>query len=265
MGVLNVTPDSFSDGGRYSNPAAAVRRALEMVAQGADLLDVGGESSRPRAEPVDEAEELRRVLPVVEAVAASVTVPISVDTTKAEVARQAVKAGASIVNDISAMRFDSGMRRMIESLGAGVILMHMQGTPQTMQEAPRYGNVVQEVKAFLRSRLREAVESGIDEDRILLDPGIGFGKNLRQNLTLLSRLPDLSELGRPLCVGLSRKSFIGALTGEALPDRLPGSLSGAVVAWMRGAHVLRVHDVRETAAALKVAVSVTEVGDGSEA
>lgn len=260
MGILNVTPDSFSDGGRYLEPAAAARRALEMVDQGADLIDIGGESSRPGAESIPEAEELRRVMPVVEALVGSISVPLSIDTTKALVAERAIKAGASVINDISALRYDARMARVGAESGAGVILMHMQGTPRTMQVAPTYGDVVREVKGFLRSRLMAAQEQGIDQECILLDPGIGFGKNLQQNLTLLRHLHELEDLGRPLCVGVSRKSFLGAVTGQRLPDRLPGSLAAAVMAWTRGARVLRVHDVRETVAALKTAVAI----DGSQ-
>jgi dihydropteroate synthase len=256
MGILNVTPDSFSDGGHYLDPEEAVRHARDLVAQGADLIDVGGESSRPGADPVDETEELRRVLPVIEAITRSGSVPISIDTTKAEVARQAVRVGAAIINDISALRFDEAMPRVAAEFSTGVILMHMQGTPRTMQRAPEYRDVVGEVKEFLRSRLRTAQDHGIEQECIMLDPGIGFGKNLQQNLTLLAHLGVLAELGRPLCVGLSRKSFIGAVTGQALPDRLPGSLAAAVVAWMRGAQVLRVHEVKETVAALKMAAAI---------
>ncbi len=260
MGILNVTPDSFSDGGRYLTPEAAIQRARAMADEGADLIDVGGESSRPGAESVSEAEELRRILPVVEAVAASVPAPLSIDTTKAEVAKRALAAGAAVINDISAMRFDPAMPRTIAESGAGAILMHMQGTPRTMQESPQYADVVEEVKEFLRMRARAAQDAGIEEERILLDPGIGFGKNREQNLTLLRNLTALAEMGRPLCVGLSRKSFIGAVTGQALADRLPGSLAGAVTAWLLGAQVLRVHDVKETVAALTTAAAI--MGDG---
>lgn len=258
MGVLNVTPDSFSDGGRFLEPSVAVDHALTMVAEGANLIDVGGESSRPGAEPVGVSEELRRVIPVMEALARAIAVPLSVDTTKAEVARQAVRSGASIINDISALRWDPAMRRVAVESGAGLILMHMQGTPRTMQRAPEYADVVREVKDFLISSLREATKSGIEPERILLDPGIGFGKNLQQNLTLLAELGSLAEIGRPLCVGVSRKSFIGTVTDAALADRLPGSLAAAVVAMMNGARLLRVHDVPETAAALNMAVAILE-------
>ena len=258
MGVLNVTPDSFSDGGRFLEPTVAVDRALAMVAEGADLIDIGGESSRPGAESVGVSEELRRVIPVIEALARAIAVPLSVDTTKAEVARQGVRSGASIINDISALRSDPAMGRIAVESGVGVILMHRQGAPKTMQRAPEYADVVQEVKDFLISSLRAAKNSGIEPERILLDPGIGFGKNLQQNLTLLAELGSLVEIGRPLCVGVSRKSFIGTVTGAALPDRLPGSLSAAVVAMMHGAGLLRVHDVPETVAALNMAVAILE-------
>lgn len=258
MGVLNVTPDSFSDGGRFLEPSVAVDHALRMVAEGANLIDVGGESSRPGAEPVEVSEELQRVIPVMEALARAIAVPLSVDTTKAEVARQAVRSGASIINDISALRLDPAMRRVAAESGAGVILMHMQGAPKTMQRAPEYADVVREVKDFLISSLREATKNGIEPERILLDPGIGFGKNLQQDLTLLAELGSLAEIGRPLCVGVSRKSFIGTVTDAALPDRLPGSLAAAVVAMMNGARLLRVHDVPETVAALKMATAILE-------
>ncbi|MBI5854319.1 MAG: dihydropteroate synthase [Nitrospirae bacterium] len=258
MGVLNVTPDSFSDGGRFLEPSVAIDHALKMVAEGANVIDVGGESSRPGAEPVEVSEELQRVIPVMEALARAIAVPLSVDTTKAEVARQAVRSGASIINDISALRWDPAMRRVAAETGAGVILMHMQGAPKTMQRAPEYADVVREVKNFLISSLREATKSGIEPERILLDPGIGFGKNLQQNLTLLAELGSLAEIGRPLCVGVSRKSFIGAVTDAALPDRLPGSLAAAVVAMINGARLLRVHDVPETVAALNMATAILE-------
>lgn len=244
MGVLNVTPDSFSDGGRYLDPEAAVKHALEMADEGADILDIGAESSRPGAQPVPEAEELRRLIPVVREVCRQVAVPVSVDTTKSAVARAALDAGAAIVNDISAGRADPAMLRVVAEAGAGLVLMHMQGTPQTMQQAPRYRSVVDEVRSFLRARLRAAVRAGVTAEQILLDPGIGFGKNLEHNLVLLARLDALCSLGRPLLVGVSRKAFIGEVLGRRLDDRLMGTAAAVAAAVFRGAKAVRVHDVR---------------------
>lgn len=244
MGVLNVTPDSFSDGGRYLDPEAAVKHALEMASEGADILDIGAESSRPGAQPVPLAEELRRLIPVVREVCRQVTVPVSVDTTKAAVARAALDAGAAIVNDISACRADPAMLPTVAEAGAGLVLMHMQGTPQTMQQAPRYRSVVDEVRRFLRARLRAAVRAGVSEEQILLDPGIGFGKNLKHNLALLARLEALRALGRPLLVGVSRKAFIGEVLGRRLDDRLMGTAAAVAAAVSHGAKAVRVHDVR---------------------
>jgi dihydropteroate synthase len=244
MGVLNVTPDSFSDGGRYLDPGAAVKHALEMVDEGADLIDIGAESSRPGAEPVPEAEELRRLIPVVQEVCRRVSVPVSVDTTKAAVARAAIDAGAAMVNDISACRADPAMPAVVAETGAGLVLMHMQGTPQTMQQAPCYGSVVDDVRDFLHARMQAAVQAGVAADHILLDPGIGFGKNLDHNLTLLARLDALQSLGRPILVGVSRKAFIGEVLGRRTDDRLMGTAAAVAIAVFRGAGVVRVHDVK---------------------
>ena len=244
MGVLNVTPDSFSDGGLYLDPGAAVKHALEMVDEGADLIDIGAESSRPGAEPVSEAEELSRLVPVVQEVCRRVSVPVSVDTTKAAVARQALDAGAAIINDISALLADPAMAGAVAKADAGLVLMHMQGTPQTMQRAPRYGDIVAEVREFLRARMQAAVEAGIAAGQILLDPGIGFGKNLEQNLILLDRLDAFQTLGRPILVGVSRKAFIGEVLGRRAGDRLLGTAAAVAAAVLRGAGVVRVHDVR---------------------
>jgi len=243
MGVLNVTPDSFSDGGRYLDPDAAVRHALEMADEGADIIDIGAESSRPGAQPVSESEELRRLIPVVREVCRRVAVPVSVDTTKAGVARAALDAGAAIVNDISACQADPAMLPVVAGAGAGLVLMHMQGTPQTMQQAPHYRSVVDEVREFLWERLQTAVRAGVAAEQILLDPGIGFGKNLEHNLTLLARLDALRSVGRPILVGVSRKSFIGEVLGRGLDDRLMGTAAAVASAVARGARVLRVHDV----------------------
>jgi dihydropteroate synthase len=243
MGVLNVTPDSFSDGGRFLDPEAAVAHAEAMVEDGATLLDIGAESSRPGAAPVDEAEELRRLIPVVREVCRRVSVPVSVDTTKAAVAARALEAGAAIINDISALRFDPGMAGVVAESGAGLVLMHMQGTPRTMQEAPRYGDVVAEVSAFLRERMAAAERLGINPQQIFLDPGIGFGKNQEQNLALLSRLDRFAALGRPLAVGVSRKAFIGQILNRDVQERVMGTAGAVAVAVLAGARVVRVHDV----------------------
>ena len=244
MGVLNVTPDSFSDGGRYLDPDAAMKHALEMVDEGADLIDIGAESSRPGAQPVPEAEELRRLIPVVQEVCRRVPVPVSVDTTKAAVAGAAINAGAAMVNDISACRADPAMLAVVAEAGAGLVLMHMQGTPQTMQQAPLYGSVVDDVRDFLQARMQTAVQAGVAADHILLDPGIGFGKNLDHNLALLARLDALQSLGRPILVGVSRKAFIGEVMGRRTDDRLMGTAAAVAAAVFRGAMVVRVHDVK---------------------
>jgi dihydropteroate synthase len=243
MGVLNVTPDSFSDGGRYLDPGAAVDHAVEMAAQGADLIDIGAESTRPGADPVDQEEERRRLIPVVRAVCRAVSVPVSVDTTKAAVARQALDAGAVIVNDISALRSDSGMKPLIAETGAGLVLMHMQGTPKTMQQAPSYRNVIEEVQQFFVERIGTALEAGIAAEQILLDPGIGFGKNLEHNLRLLARLDVFVALEYPVLVGVSRKAFIGQVLARPVDERLMGTAAAVAVAILRGARVIRVHDV----------------------
>ena len=253
MGVLNVTPDSFSDGGRFLAPEAATAHGRRLAGEGADLIDIGGESTRPGAEPVAPAEELRRVLPVIEALAEATNVPLSIDTYKASVARAALAAGASFVNDVSALRSDSEMPAVVAEAGVDVCLMHMKGEPRTMQEDPRYGDVVSEVKAFLEERLAFAAGEGVREDRIWLDPGIGFGKTLEHNLELLRRLDEIVAIGQPVLVGLSRKRFLGALTGRAEQERLAGGLSAVVMAFERGATMFRVHDVRETRDALSVA------------
>jgi dihydropteroate synthase len=254
MGVVNVTPDSFSDGGQYLDPAAAIRHGEELLRDGASILDVGGESTRPGAEEVDEAEELRRVEPVVRALAGEATV--SIDTSKLAVAEAALDAGASIVNDVTAFKHDPGMAGLCAERGVGVVLMHMPGNPRTMQDDPRYVDVVDDVKAFLAERMEFAVGRGIEEERIWLDPGIGFGKTLEHNLELLRRLGELRKLGRPLVVGTSRKSFIGKVDGSDVEDRIGGSIATSVLAAAEGADVLRVHDVAEMTQALAVANAV---------
>lgn len=243
MGILNVTPDSFYDGGRYEEVSAAVTRARTMAEEGADIIDIGAESSRPGAQPVSEDEEMRRLIPVIEAVRDAVDVPISVDTTKARVARRAIEAGASIVNDISALTFDHDMSHVVAESGAGIVLMHMQGRPQTMQRAPHYHDVVAEVYAFLADRIRAAEAAGISRTQIVLDPGIGFGKLQDHNLALLAQLNMFNDLGRPLLVGVSRKAFTGHVPGHPIQDRLFGTAAAVAVAVLRGAGMVRVHDI----------------------
>jgi dihydropteroate synthase len=257
MGVLNVTPDSFSDGGLYFDDESAREHGLELVAQGADIVDVGGESTRPGAEPVAEDEELRRVVPVVERLAAERTgARISIDTTKSAVARAALETGAEIVNDVSALRFSPDMADVVAEAGCDCVLMHMLGEPRTMQREPRYDDVVAEVKAFLEERLVFALGQGVAEERIWLDPGIGFGKAVEHNLELLRRLDEIVAIGRPVVVGTSRKSFLGKLTGgKGEAERLAGTVATNVMAFERGASVFRVHDVAEIRDALRVAAA----------
>jgi len=253
MGVVNVTPDSFSDGGLYLDPAAAVAHGQELLAAGADLLDVGGESTRPGAQPVGEAEELRRVLPVIEGLAGAA---ISVDTSKAAVAAAATAAGATIVNDVTALRGDPGMAPLCAEREVTVVLMHMLGEPRTMQENPVYADVVGEVRSFLGERIEFALSAGIAAERIWVDPGIGFGKTAEHNLELLRRLAELGELGHPVVIGTSRKSFIGSLDGSDARERLGGTIASTVLAAAAGAEVLRVHDVAEVRQALTLADAV---------
>jgi dihydropteroate synthase len=255
MGVLNVTPDSFSDGGEWFDREAAIAHGHEMAAQGADIVDVGGESTRPGSLPVDEQEELRRVVPVVEALSAGPAV-VSVDTSKAVVARAALEAGASYVNDVTALRGDPEMADLVAQARCDCCLMHMLGAPRTMQEDPRYDDVVADVKAFLEERLAHAISQGIAEERIHLDPGIGFGKSAEHNLELLRRLDELVAIGRPIVVGTSRKSFLGRITGRDDPhQRVYGTVATNVLALERGASIFRVHDVAATRDALAVAAA----------
>ncbi len=256
MGVVNVTPDSFSDGGQFSDTGRAVAQAEELVRQGADLLDIGGESTRPGAAPVPEVEEMRRVIPVIERLAGSVKLPLSVDTMKPEVARAALAAGASIVNDVAANREDDAMWRIVGAAHAGYICVHMQGTPQTMQAHPVYADVVEEVGQFFDDRLRRLEASGVSREQILLDVGIGFGKTLEHNLQLLAGLRSFTKWQRPLVLGVSRKSFIGKLLGADSPARLPGSLACASLAVASGVHVIRAHDVAETVQAVRMAEAI---------
>jgi dihydropteroate synthase len=263
MGVLNVTPDSFSDGGEWFDHEAAVGRGRELAAQGAAILDVGGESTRPGAAPVAEAEELRRVVPVIRALSAQLPpgVQLSVDTSKARVAAAALDAGATYVNDVTALRGDPAMAELVAAAGCDVCLMHMLGEPRTMQDDPRYDDVVAEVRAFLEERLAAAVAAGIAEDRIALDPGIGFGKTAAHNLELLRRIGEIVALGRPVVVGTSRKSFLGRITGRDDPhQRDVGTVATNVLAYERGASVFRVHDVAATRDALAVAAATLGPG-----
>lgn len=257
MGVVNVTPDSFSDGGLYLDAPAAIAHGEELIADGADILDVGGESTRPGAAEVGEAEELARVEPVVAALAA-VGHEVSIDTSKAAVAELALRRGATIVNDITALRADPEVGAVCAENGAGLVLMHMQGNPRTMQLDPVYGDVVDDVKAFLAERLDAAVSAGVDEERVWLDPGIGFGKSLEHNLELLRRLEELRALGRPLVIGTSRKSFIGKIDGSEVSGRIGGTIASSVLAAAAGADVLRVHDVAEVSQAARVAAAILE-------
>lgn len=258
MGVVNVTPDSFSDGGRYLDPEAAVAHALRLVEEGADLLDIGAESTRPGADPVDEAEERRRAIPVVAAVAKSVTVPISIDTSKASVAEAALDAGAVLVNDVTALRGDPAMVEVIARTGAGIVLMHMSGTPRTMQQNPCYEDVVGEVVAFFEERIRFAMSRGVVQKQIVLDPGIGFGKLLEHNLTLLAQLDRFTGLGCPLLVGVSRKAFLGQLVDRPVQERQWATAAAVAMAVERGAGILRVHDVRAMREVMQVTMAISQ-------
>ena len=251
MGVVNVTPDSFSDGGAFDDAEAAVRHGRRLVAEGAAIVDVGGESTRPGAEPVTVAEELDRVLPVIEGLAAG-KAQVSIDTMKLAVAEAAAGAGATYVNDVSAFRYEPELASLVAERGTDCCLMHMLGEPRTMQDDPRYDDVVDDVKAFLHVRLKAATDAGIAEERIQLDPGIGFGKTLEHNLELLRRLDELTTLGRPIVIGTSRKSFLGRLTGRDVTERVHATVATNVIAFERGARVFRVHDVAATADALTV-------------
>ena len=257
MGVLNVTPDSFSDGGRFLGLDEALRQAERMAADGAAILDIGGESTRPGAAAVPAREEIDRTLPVIEALVTRLDLPLSIDTRTPEVMRAAAGAGAALVNDVYALR-RAGALEAAAGLDTAVCLMHMQGEPRTMQENPRYADVVGEVHAFLAGRVRACEEAGIARERLLIDPGFGFGKTLAHNLELLANLDRLADLGLPLLVGLSRKRSLGDLTGRPVGERMPAGLAAAVLAAARGAHIVRTHDVRETVDALKVATAVLE-------
>jgi dihydropteroate synthase len=253
MGIVNVTPDSFSDGGRYLDAAQAVAHGERMAHEGADLIDVGGESTRPGALPVSAEEEMARVIPVIRGLRRKISLPISIDTMKSQVARAALDEGADVINDISALGFDAAMASLAAAEKVPVVLMHMQGTPRTMQKSPSYGDVVEEVRTYLHSRMQFAVESGVETERIVIDPGIGFGKNLEHNLTLLRGLAALTALGLPVLVGTSRKTFLGKLLDAAPEERLEASLAAAVAAVLAGANIVRVHDVKEAVRAVRIA------------
>lgn len=273
MGIVNVTPDSFSDGGRFLGRDDAIDQGLRLLDEGADILDIGGESTRPFSDPVSTAEELRRVIPVIEALARKGSVPISIDTTKAEVARQALEAGASIINDISSLRVDPAMAKVAVRHDVPIILMHMLGTPKTMQVDPAYDDVVAEVVAFLHQAVEKAVQAGIPADRILVDPGIGFGKTIDHNLELMGRLGDLHELGCPILVGSSRKAFIRHLlkpaNGKDIPADLPivatGTQATVAAAALQGVHIVRVHEVADTRATLSIIDAIRNAGNSPPA
>ena len=257
MGVLNVTPDSFSDGGFFFDKENAVRQAHYLIDNGADILDIGGESTRPGAAALPTTEELQRTIPVIQAVARSVHIPVSIDTCKAEVARRALDAGASMVNDISGLRFDPAMSLVVAEYGVPVIVMHIKGTPKDMQENPVYEALIPEIMDYLRCSIRLAADSGIPEERVIIDPGIGFGKTVDHNLEIIKNLKEFTLLGRPVAIGVSRKAFIGKLLGGApATDRMEGTAAAVAVSIVNGAHIVRVHDVREMAKVARVADAI---------
>jgi len=259
MGILNVTPDSFSDGGKFLDPEAAVARGVRMLAEGADIVDVGGESTRPGSEPVSEAREIERVVPVIAALSRLPGALVSVDTTKARVAEEALAAGAAIINDVTALRGDPRMASVAAASGAGVVLMHMLGSPKSMQESPVYGDVVAEIAAFLKERMAAAAAAGIARDAVVVDPGIGFGKTLEHNLEILRRLREFAALGRPLLVGPSRKSFIGGILDGLPPkDRLEGTAAAVALCAAGGAAIVRVHDVLAMSRVVRVADAIRD-------
>jgi dihydropteroate synthase len=260
MGIVNVTPDSFSDGGKFFSRDAALKQALQLVEDGADILDIGGESTRPGSEPVVVQEEIDRVVPAIEAISAEVDVPISIDTMKAEVMRAAVSAGAGLINDVNALRGDGALQAAAE-LDVPVCIMHMQGTPQTMQQEPHYEDVVAEVEAFLMERIEACEHAGVKADKIMLDPGFGFGKRARHNLRLMKHLSRFTRLPYPVLVGVSRKSIIGDMLKVSVDERLAGSLALASIAVWQGAKLIRTHDVKETAQAVKLTQHVQQVED----
>jgi len=261
MGILNVTPDSFSDGGTYFDPDAAVSRGIEMAEQGADIIDVGGESTRPGAEPIDAEEEIRRVVPVIKQLAVRTGIPISIDTYRSQTAAAALDSGASIINDISAMTFDANMKHLAAERKCPIVLMHIKGTPQNMQQNPHYENVIEEIIAWLKARIEEAESAGIDKQAIIIDPGIGFGKTVEHNLEILNKLDRFRALGKPILVGVSRKRMIGEILG-GLPveERLEGTAAAVAISIANGANIVRVHDVKEMARVVKVADAIVRFG-----
>jgi dihydropteroate synthase len=261
MGILNVTPDSFSDGGSFVRSGAAVEHARRIVSEGADVLDIGGESTRPGAAPVEEAEELRRVMPVLEQLAGELKIPISIDTMKPGVARAALGSGASIINNVAANRDDLALWKLIAETGAGYVCLHMQGTPQTMQDNPRYQHVVAEVKEFFEERSRRLQDAGVHPDQIIFDPGIGFGKRIEHNLTLLKALKEFAPLDRPVLLGVSRKSFLGKISGNDPEPRLASGLACACLAVNAGVQIIRTHDVAETVQAVRTTEAILSSGE----
>lgn len=260
MGILNVTPDSFSDGGLFANPEAAVEHAEWMAAEGADIIDIGGESSRPGADPVSAEAEMDRVLPVIEKLAKTTKIPISIDTYKATVARKALELGACMVNDISALRSDADMASVVAEAGAPVVLMHMKGTPKNMQVDPHYDCVIAEIISFLKTRIQAAVDAGISPEKIIIDPGIGFGKTVEHNLEIIRRLRDFRTLGKPILIGTSRKSFIGKVLGLPADDRIEGTAATVAMAIANGADIVRVHDVKEMAKVVRMTDAIVRGG-----
>jgi len=257
MGILNVTPDSFSDGGIYFDPYKAADRALEMEEEGADIIDIGGESTRPGSKPISVKEELKRVLPVIERLKGKLKIPISIDTYKAEVAKQAIEAGACIVNDISGLKFDHRMASIVAEHKVAVILMHIKGTPKDMQKNPKYNNLLKEIYDYLKDSIKIATEHGISDDRIIIDPGIGFGKSVEDNLKIIKYLDKFSELGKPILVGPSRKSFIGTILGGLPPlKRIEGTAAAVAISVLKGANIIRVHDIKIMLPVIKVAEAI---------
>lgn len=257
MGILNVTQDSFSDGGLYFDKSAAIKRAIQMVEEGADIIDIGGESTRPGAEPVTVEEELRRTIPVIEVLAKEINVPISIDTYKSEVAKKALDAGASIVNDISGLRFDPEMAKVVSEYKVPVVIMHIKGRPKDMQQNPVYEALIPEIMDYLREGIRLAKESGVSEDKIIIDPGIGFGKTFNQNLEIINNLREFTLLEKPILIGLSRKAFIGKILGNvSVTDRLEGTAAAVAISIMNGANIIRVHDIKEMVRVARVADAI---------
>lgn len=256
MGVLNVTPDSFSDGGLFLEKEKAIEHGIAMAGEGADFIDIGGESTRPFSKPVSIDEEIERVVPVIEVLAREIRIPISIDTWKGDVGREALKAGASMINDISALRLDPGLSSVAAESGVPVILMHMKGTPENMQKNPVYDDLVGEIKGFLEDAVKRAVQAGIQEDLILVDPGIGFGKTFDHNLQIIRQLPSFLSLGRPLLIGTSNKAFIGEILGKKADERVTGTMATVAVAAMHGAHVVRVHNVKEAVETVRIVDAV---------